>query len=138
MQLGDSPEQSRAIWQKLPPLYWMAEVSDLKPAARVLAEHPTRIGPDGKRLPLILMQYVGGGGKVLFHATDETYRWRRRVGDLYFARYWVQTLRFLVPSKLAEGDRSVRLSTDRRDYLLGEPGPHAGPFQRRSSGAAGR
>ena len=67
------------------------------------------------------MQYVGGGGKVLFHATDETYRWRRRVGDLYFARYWVQTLRFLCRAKLAEGDRSVRLSTDRRDYPLGDP-----------------
>ena len=121
MQLGDSPEQSQAIWQKLPPLYWMTEISDLKPSARVLAEHPTRIGPDGKRLPLIIMQYVGGGGKVLFHATDETYRWRRRVGDLYFARYWIQTLRFLTRSKLAEGDRSARLSTDRRDYPLGDP-----------------
>ncbi len=121
MQLGDSPEQSQAIWQKLPPLYWMTELSDLKPSARVLAEHPTRIGPDGKRLPLIIMQYVGGGGKVLFHATDETYRWRRRVGDLYFARYWVQTLRFLSRSKLAEDDRSARLSTDRRDYPLGDP-----------------
>ncbi|MGA2259594.1 MAG: hypothetical protein ABSG53_33375, partial [Thermoguttaceae bacterium] len=66
MQLGDSPEQTKAIWQKLPPLYWMTEVFDLKPSARVLAEHPTRIGPDGKRLPLIIMQYVGGGGKVLF------------------------------------------------------------------------
>ena len=121
LQLGDSLEQSRAIWQKLPPLYWMTEISDLKPSARVLAEHPTRIGPDGKRLPLIIMQYVGGGGKVLFQATDETYRWRRRVGDLYFARYWIQTLRFLARSKLAEGDRSVRLSTDRRDYALGDP-----------------
>ena len=130
MQLGDSPEQSRAVWQKLPPLYWMTELSDLKPSARVLAEHPARKGPDGKRLPLIIMQYVGGGGKVLFHAIDETYRWRRLVGDLYFARYWIQTLRFLSRSKLAEGDRSARLSTDRRDYALGDSGPHAGPFQR--------
>ena len=120
MQLGDSLEQSQAIWQKLPPLYWISEVSDLKPSARVLAEHPTRFGPDGKRLPLIVMQYVGGGGKVLFHATDDTWRWRRLVGDLYFGRYWVQTLRFLSRSKLAEGDRSVRLSTDRRDYSLGD------------------
>ena len=67
------------------------------------------------------MQYVGGGGKVLFHATDETYRWRRRVEDLYFGRYWVQTLRFLTRSKLAEGDRSARLSTDRRDYVTADP-----------------
>jgi uncharacterized membrane protein len=121
LQLGDTPEQSRALWQKLPPLYWMTELSDLKPSARVLAEHPTRKGPDGKRLPLIVMQYVGGGGKVLFHATDETYRWRRRVEDLYFGRYWIQTLRFLTRSKLAEGDRTARLTTDRRDYARGDP-----------------
>ncbi|MGA2256853.1 MAG: hypothetical protein ABSG53_19555, partial [Thermoguttaceae bacterium] len=55
------------------------------------------------------------------HAIDETYRWRRLVGDLYFARYWVQTLRFLTRSKLAERDRLARLSTDRRDYPLGDP-----------------
>ncbi len=121
MQLDDTPQQSQAVWQKLPPLYWMTEVSDLKPSARVLAEHPTRFGPDGKRLPLIIMQYVGGGGKVLFHATDETYRWRRREGDRYFARYWIQTLRFLTRSKLAEGDRSARLSSDRGKYPLGVP-----------------
>ena len=89
--------------------------------ARVLAEHPTRTGADGKRLPLIIMQYVGGGGKVLFHATDETYRWRRRLGDLYFARYWIQTLRFLARSRLSDGDRSVRLGTDRAENALGDP-----------------
>ena len=49
-------------------------------------------GPDGKRLPLIIMQYVGGGGKVLFQAIDETYRWRRRVGDLYFGRRMTEPL----------------------------------------------
>ena len=121
MQLEDSPEDSKSRWKKLPPLYWMTEVSDLKPAARVLAEHPSRFGPDGKRLPLIILQYVGGGGRVLFHATDETYRWRRSAGDLYFARYWVQMLRFLARSKLADHSQSVKLTTDRRDYRLGDP-----------------
>ena len=101
----------------------------MKPSARVLAEHPTRRGPDGKRLPLIILQYVGGGGKVLFHATDETYRWRRRVEDLYFGRYWVQTLRFLTRSKLAEGDRSARLSTDRRDYVTRSTGYPGDPVR---------
>jgi hypothetical protein len=121
MQLEDSREDSRARWRKLAPLFWMAEVSDLKPAARVLAENPTRTGPDGKRLLLIILQYVGGGGRVLFHATDETYHWRREVGDLYFARYWVQMLRLLARPKLAEHGKSVRLTTDRHDYRLGDP-----------------
>ena len=72
MQLGDSPAETQAIWQNLPDLYWFAEVQDLKPGARVLAEHPTRTTRDGRPLPIFVMQYVGAG-KVLFHATDETW-----------------------------------------------------------------
>jgi len=119
MQLGDTPVQTRAIWQNLPPLYWMLEVPELKPAARILAEHPDRLGPDGRPLPVICMQYVGAG-KVVFHATDETWRWRRRVGDVFFARYWVQMVRYLSRSKLAKGDGSAVLTTDRREYAHGE------------------
>jgi hypothetical protein len=42
------------------------------------------------------------------------------VGDVFFGRYWIQTIRFLARSKLA-GDRAAKLSTDRRDYEQGEP-----------------
>ena len=120
MQLGDTPEQTRAIWENLPPLYWLLETPDLKPGAKVLAEHPTRRGHDGRPLPVICMQYVGSG-QVVFHATDETWRWRRRVGKVFFARYWIQMIRHLSRSKLSD-DRSVKLSVDRPDrkYELGE------------------
>jgi len=120
MQLGDTAAETRQIWRNLPPLYWMLEVPDLKPAARVLAEHPTRRGHDGRPLPVICMQYVGAG-KVLMHTTDETWRWRRRVGDVFFARYWVQTVRYLCRSKLADAGGSVVLTTDRAEYSPGEP-----------------
>jgi hypothetical protein len=120
LQLGDTPEETRAIWQNLPPLYWMVEAVDWKPGVRVLAEHPTRTMRDGRHLPIIAMQYVGAG-KVLFHATDETWRWRRRVGDVFFARYWIQTIRYLSRSKLSDGQRSAELTADRREYHPGEP-----------------
>jgi hypothetical protein len=120
MQLGDTPAETRTIWRNLPPLYWLMEVPDLKPGARVLAAHPTRTGHDGRPLPVIVLQYVGAG-KVLLHATDETWRWRRRVGDVFFARYWVQMIRYLSRSKLAGAGRSATLTTDRREYARGEP-----------------
>lgn len=120
MQLGERPAETRAIWADLPPLYWLLETPDLKPATRVLAEHPSRRGPDGRPLPVICLQYVGAG-KVLFHATDETYRWRKRVGDLYFGRYWVQMIRYLSRSKLSGQGRAATLSVDRREYAQGEP-----------------
>ena len=120
MQLGDTPNETAEIWRKLPPLYWFFEAPTLKPAARVWAKHPVRIGPEGRPLPLIAMHYVGSG-KVVFHATDETWRWRYRVGDVFFARYWIQTIRFLSRSKLLGKDRSAELTVDRREYRRGEP-----------------
>ncbi len=119
MQLGDTPEQSREIWSKLPSLYWMFEVSKLKPAVRVLAEDAGRSGDNGAKLPLICLQYAGAG-KVLFHAVDSTWRWRYRVGDAFFARYWIQTIRYLSRAKLLGKDRSAELVTDRREYRRGE------------------
>ncbi len=120
MQLGDTPAETRTIWRNLPPLYWLLESPELRPAARVLAVDPARHGHDGRPLPVICLQYVGAG-KVLFHATDETWRWRRRVGDVYFARYWVQMIRYLARSKLAAAGRSAVLLADRRRYDQGEP-----------------
>lgn len=119
LQLGDTAERTRAIWRGLPPLYWMLEAPDLKPAARVLAEHPTRLGRAARRLPLIALQYVGAG-RVLMHMTDETWRWRQRVGDVYFARYWVQMIRYLARSKLTADHSAVEFTTDRREYQRGE------------------
>ena len=59
MQLGDTPEQTREIWSNLPSLFWMLEISKLKPAVRVLAEHASRSGDEGAKLPVICLQYVG-------------------------------------------------------------------------------
>ncbi len=120
MQLGDSAAETARIWQDLPPLYWLLEVEQVKPAARVLAEHPTRLAADGRPLSVFIMQYVGAG-KVLFHATDDTWRWRYRVGDVFFARYWVQAVRYLSRSKLLGQNHDVELSADRREYRRGEP-----------------
>ncbi len=119
LELGDTPEETRRIWSELPGFYWLYPAAQLRPAARVLAEHPTRLLDDGRHLPVLALQYVGAG-KVLFHATDETWRWRYRVGDIYFARYWVQTLRYLSRSKLLGKDRLAELTADRREYQRGE------------------
>ena len=119
MQLGDTPSETAEIWAHLPPLYWLMEVAEPKPGARVLAVASDRFASDGRALPVVLMQYVGAG-KVLFHATDETWRWRWRVGDAYFARYWVQMIRYLSRSILSGVDRSAVLSSDRREYRYGE------------------
>jgi hypothetical protein len=106
------------IWERLPELFWYFEAPRKKPAALVLAEHESVVGSDGK-LPLILYQFVGTG-KSMFHAFDDTWRWRYRAGDRYFGRFWVQTIRFLARSRLV-GQRLAEVSTDRRRYQRGQP-----------------
>jgi hypothetical protein len=119
MQLTDDPAEAAQIWTRLEGMYWLLEAPDPKPGARVLAEHPTRTGGDGRNLPVIAVQYVGAG-KVVFHATDETYRWRFRAGDKYFARYWLQTIRYLSRAKLVGQGRVAEMTSDREVYRRGE------------------
>lgn len=119
MELGDTPTDSERVWRSLPPLYWRADVGTPKPAAQVLATHPTARLDTGGPAPLIVSQFYGAG-RVLLHAMDSTYRWRFRAGDVFFARYWVQTLRTLARNKRSEAAAALRLATSKRRYEPGE------------------
>ncbi|MBC8114775.1 MAG: hypothetical protein H7062_10385 [Candidatus Saccharimonas sp.] len=118
-RLGDTEADSLRIWNGLPNLYWLVEIPKTKPGVRVFAEHPLKSGMNG-RLPVIVMQQVGGG-KVLFHATDETWRWRFRTGDLHYGRYWIQAIRYLSRGRLIGKDRTAELSVDQLVYQRGQP-----------------
>lgn len=120
LQLGDTPAQTRQVWQALPPLMWLIRLDDVKPGAQVLAVCSEFSNRQGQSAPVILRHYVGAG-EVLFHATDETWRWRWRTDDRYFARYWGQVVRRLGRGRLAAGRQGVQLSTDRSNYQPGEP-----------------
>lgn len=111
LQLGASSNETAQIWARLVPVYWSLAVGNLKPGVQVLAEVA------GK--PAICFQFVGAG-RVLFHAIDSTWRWRADGGDRFFARYWIQAIRFLAHGRLANG-QGMELITDRREYRLGEP-----------------
>ena len=120
MQLLDEPAENIALWQNLPGMYWLLRAETLKSGTRVLAEHPTLVGADGRNLPVVCMQYVGAG-KVVFHGAHESWRWRRRPDGDAFARYWMQTIRYLSRTNLMDEDRLATLSTDRKKYRLGDP-----------------
>jgi hypothetical protein len=120
LQIADAPSGNLKLWQEqLPPLRWHITAPDVRPGVRVLAEHPSKKGNDGKPLPIITLQFIGSG-KVVFHATDETHRWRFRAGDVYFSRYWIQTIRYLARSKLLGQSRAAELATDREEYRRGD------------------
>jgi len=116
MQLGDTPAETAEIWSNLHGVYWLLKLLEVKPGARVLAEHPTLRQPDGHRSPAILLQFVGAG-KVIFHATDETYLWSRYEGsERAFSRYWLQAIRYLSRTRLLSDRRPAEVVTDRSEY----------------------
>lgn len=117
-RLGKDDAESQRIWDNLPGHYWFFEAPQRKPGALPLAVHPTRTGDQGP-LPVILMQQVGAG-KSLMLCFDSTWRWRDRVGDVYFSRFWVQTIRYLSRSRLVGQTRQAELTADRREYQRGQ------------------
>ena len=118
-RLGDDDASSMQIWENLPrPCSGTSRPRGRSPRRWCWPNTDSASGSDGK-LPLILYQFVGTG-KSMFHAFDDTWRWRFRSGDKYFGRFWVQTIRFLARSRLA-GQRQAEVQTDRRRYQRGQP-----------------
>ena len=115
LRLSTDAENNAEIWQQLGPMFWRRNVPALNPGVQVLVA--ADVG-SSSAAPLICQQYVGAG-RVRFQLTDETHRWRMRVGDTYFARYWLQSLRYLSNRRVTP--QPLRLSTDRKEYPLGSP-----------------
>lgn len=118
---SDRPSQTRpdqSGHNELPGLFWLCEAPRLKAGATVLLEHPQRRG-EKQPLPVIALQRFGAG-KVLFHATDEVWRWRFRNNEKVYSRYWIQALRFLSRTQSLAGVRGVEFSADRQTYQRGE------------------
>jgi len=120
LRLSDKDEENIALWKQLPPLYWIAKVSRPKPAAEVLLVDPdpareTRFG----KMPVIAVQKYGLG-QVMFVGTDNTWRWRRNVGDMYYTALWGQIAQRVSLQHLLGVSKRTQLSTDRQNYVTGD------------------
>jgi hypothetical protein len=120
-QLADTPAASLGVWKNLPAVRWILAAPDKRLAANVLVE--TTAADSDAPQPVVIMQLVGAG-RVVFHATDESYLWSRvRGSDAYYERYWLQTIRYLSRAKLLGANRSVEVVPDRTEYYRGETVP---------------
>jgi len=119
MAFGKSTAETEQIWRSLPSVYWFQPMLDTKPGARILVECSKENQPQDRPEPVIAFQYVGAG-RVLFHATDETWRWRRLGGLSWYHHYWIEAVRFMARGKL-ESSKTPRLITDRSEYKADEP-----------------
>ena len=119
LQLTDTALDSQAAWEQLPPITWLSSVAEKKPGAHVLVEARNGMQAADEAEPIILRHYAGAG-EVLYHATDETYRWKWQNDDRIFARYWGQVVRRLGRSRVASQHDGILLTSDRQRYRLGE------------------
>jgi len=117
-RLASEPKENETIWSQLPPLKWSASVAGLARGARALVVHPHRLAGISK-LPMLAVHGVAGG-KVMFCGMDETWRWRKSLGDKYHYRFWAQVVRWMVKKHFSEGDPHARLSIDRSECNVGE------------------
>lgn len=95
-------------------LRWAQEISpgQLKPTAEVLAEG-WPVTPEGAPTPLVIsMRY--GLGRVVYIATDETWRWRFGRGEGVLEKFWVPLIRLLARESIGRGGRSAVLTVGPR------------------------
>ncbi len=120
LRLSDKDEENLNLWKQLPPVYWVAKVSRPKPAAEVLLvdPDPARESRFGKMPVVAAQQY--GLGQVMYVGTDNTWRWRKNVGDTYYTTLWGQIAQRVSLPRLLGGSKRTQLTTDRQNYLTGD------------------
>ncbi|MBA2479706.1 MAG: hypothetical protein H0V44_03510 [Planctomycetes bacterium] len=108
----DDPALNRRLWPALPPLQWSIPGVTAKPGALVLLEgHGALPGP-------IAVANRSGAGRVLWMGSDETWRWRDKLGDRVHQTFWLQAVRWGVGSRLRGQDVRLQAAIDR---ILIEP-----------------
>lgn len=112
LRLDPDPRRAEGRWAQLPPIFSVYPAERTKPAAVAYLQTG-----DGRP---VLVGHRYGAGEVLWVGTDNTWRWRRNVGDLYHARFWGQVVQKLAGRRLAAGSRRTELSTGRPFAREGE------------------
>jgi len=113
------PDDEEFVKNHSQPLFWYCHGVMVKPGVGItLAEHPTDLGPDDHKAPILVIGTYGTG-RTIFSAIDDSWRWRFYTGESVFNTYWVQQLRYLARGRKI-GQRKFVFSADRDDYELGK------------------
>jgi uncharacterized membrane protein len=111
--LGDA-DRNRRLWPLLPALPWWLPGCTPKPGAQVL------LAAENRDPVAVLGRY--GAGRVLWMASDETWRWRDRLGDRVHGVFWLQALRWGLAARLRGHDPRLQVALEPAEV---EPGGRA-------------
>jgi hypothetical protein len=111
-------ERNDQLWETLRPMGFLPELTGAKPGATVLLTLSSA-RDRSKPYPLVAWHRYGNG-KTLFVGTEDLWRLRREVGEIYHAQFWGQAIQFLTLSRLLGENKRITIETDRATYSAGE------------------
>jgi hypothetical protein len=106
--------QNAEVWRTLQPPHWLSNAIAL-PGSEILVEAET---PSG-RLPAVVLRPFGAG-RVLYHAFEDSWRWRYEVADEYHVKYWNQIGNWIAELPFAVRDKFIALDAGAITYRPGE------------------
>ena len=71
------------------------------------------------RMPVMVLGQPGLG-QSLFVGTDNTWRWRKNVGDQIYVQLWGQMIQRLSLPHLLGASKKTQISSDQEKYLVGD------------------
>ncbi|HEY5911603.1 MAG TPA: PA14 domain-containing protein [Verrucomicrobiae bacterium] len=111
MQILNDPGYNQKLWPLLPPLQWVADSVVAKPGATVLLA-----AQNSARTPIVAAQRYGAG-RVFWMGTEESWRWRDRLGERVHQTFWLQVMRWGLAGRLRGRDARLQVGLDR--HLVG-------------------
>jgi hypothetical protein len=118
MRLSDNPAENRKLWQTDLRLPWYQPVLRVRDGASVLLAHPTDRCTDGETPQPIVAIRPYGRGQVLYLASNETWRLRRKHGERLYRRFWGEMLFQLAAVGRVGGQKRFVIQTDRSRYQV--------------------
>ncbi|MGD1278610.1 MAG: glutamine amidotransferase [Tepidisphaeraceae bacterium] len=116
---ADEAANQEYLKNHLQELFWYCRGVMVKPGVGIVyAEHPTDLGPDNRKAPILVLGRFGAG-RTIFSAIDDSWRWRFYTGESIFNTYWIEQLRYLARGRKL-GQRKLEFTADQDSYELGK------------------
>ncbi len=120
-RLAGDPDESRAVWERLPEMDGLNLTLGPADGAAVLLDNPNSTCAGGRPCPVLAVREVGEG-RTMALTVDASWRWSfteaaSGKGNQAYLRFWKNAMRWLVADP---ADRRVVVVPSRENVLLGD------------------
>ena len=117
--IGDTPEESRARWERFAGVFGCYAVRGPKPGAHVYARYSDPEAGLAVERPVYFADHFYGAGRVFYMGSGEL--WRLRTLDPgYYEALYTQLIRHVSQGRLLRGSSLGRLLVERDRYFVGD------------------